>query len=103
MKVELSAPCRVFTSLTNVELSLLTAHSTAGLCKRVEKKKIADQTFYSTGGTRIDRWPEDVWIVRQNEMGAERVQRREDRRAGGGGRTEILLSESVPEVLRWFA
>lgn len=80
MKVELSAPCRVFTSLTNVELSMLTAHSTARLCKRVEKKKIADQTFYSAGGMRIDRWPEDVRIVRQNEMGAERVGRE-----GGSG------------------
>lgn len=26
---------------------------------------------------RIDRWPEDVRIVRQNEMGTERVERRE--------------------------
>lgn len=78
MKVELSAPCPVFTSLTNVELSMLTVHSTAHLCKRVEKNKISDQTFYSTGGMRKDRWPEDGRIVRQNEMGAERGERRED-------------------------
>lgn len=80
MKVELSAPCRVFTSLTNVELSLLTAHSTARLCKRVEKKRIADQTFSQRG-----RNENRQMAGRREDSEAERDGSRKSREEAGSG------------------